>query len=697
MEYNEKKFAASANRKVLIMWFVLMIVLSVGYIIEVLRGMKSIPFLIGMELVSWVPYIVGIVVLKKKGMHAKEYQDIACTGYGLFYCYIMLTCVGTLAFTYVLPMIGMMIIFKNQKLILRCGAFNVVLIIYCIIRNYNNGMNTSQDISNAELQIGVLIFCYIGYVVSIKHLNESDNALLNSVRGNLDKVVTTVDKVKTASTAVVDGVAVVRELADENKEGADQVVHGMENLSENNQVLSSKIDSTMEMTEDIEQQVGNVAELIQHMVQASKKSAEHAKVSTKQLRKMVKATNVMEKLSSEVKTVLDEFGNQFERVKMETGTIANITSQTNLLALNASIEAARAGEAGKGFAVVAEEIRELSMGTKESSNSIIEALKNLEETSETMTESITAILNQISEMLEIIQTVNTNVKTIADDSEQMGGEIQVVDSAMKSVETSNKNMVDNMKQVQDIMTMIKECINYSEETTAAMLSKYEETAKNVINIENVVGKLVEELGDGGFMSVGDIATGMSVTFINQEKKHELVTAVAEVEGTEVAVKSSERVQSYFTEHSGFNKYEVHIVVSNTIYVWNNIKVQKNAKGLYSIKIDDSPKVMNRRRHPRLAMANPCDITIKSKNASYQGNMVNISAGGYAFECKEPIFNECIGEIVHLTVNGFELLKDKELAGIIIRSTNNKGNYIVGCRMLEDDKEIMKYVEKRIAK
>lgn len=147
----------------------------------------------------------------------------------------------------------------------------------------------------------------------------------------------------------------------------------------------------------------------------------------------------------------------------------------------------RTGKAGKGFAVVADEIRNLSMGTQNSSNSIMEALRSLEDISDKMTESITSILN-----------------LIADDLKNLGGEIQVVDSAMKSVENSNKNMVDNMKQVQDIMVMIKESVMNSEKTTETMLSKYEETARNVKNIESVVDKLVEELGAGNVMNDKEI-------------------------------------------------------------------------------------------------------------------------------------------------------------------------------------------------
>ena len=45
----------------------------------------------------------------------------------------------------------------------------------------------------------------------------------------------------------------------------------------------------------------------------------------------------------------------------------------------------------------------------------------------------------------------------------------------------------------------------------------------------------------------------------------------------------------------------------------------------------------------------------------------------------------------ISVNHFEPLEDKELEGCIIRSSNNDGEYIVGCRMPSDSEVIRDYV------
>lgn len=702
MEYNEQYFAKSANLKAMVIWATLGIFLSVAYLLEVFKGTRTVGYYIVFEVICWVPYILGLIVYKLKGASSSAMKYFIAIGYGVFYAFVMMTTTNMLTVIFILPLTSMLILFKSRNFMVYCGVITILIIGASVVKNYMAGLNSGTDVATYEIQILATGLCFVGYVLSINHMNQSDGAMLGSVQDNLQRVVTTIEQVKEASTAVVDGVTVVRELSDENKEGASVVVHSMEELSDNNRTLNMKVDSSMEMTEDINSQVANIAELTDRIVMIINESVEHATNSSAELENVVESTNRMAQLSSDVEQILGEFRDEFEMVKRETGTIENITSQTNLLALNASIEAARAGEAGKGFAVVADEIRNLSMGTQSSSGSIMNALQHLGETSDRMTESITTILQLIYETLDKMKSVNESVAKITDDSKQLGEEIQVVDSAVKSVESANQNMVENMKQVRDIMEVMNDSVKSSELTTKTMLSKYAETSRNVSNIEEVVGKLVEELGTGGFMGVSDVRRGMNLAIVEFENGkvlgEEYKTEAVDVVEDGILIDSLDSASEFFQGKKTKRHYEVRIVVDNMMYTWDNVLVspqKKDGNSYYKLTITSNPKVINRRKFPRLSMNNACKIDIKSEKKSFDGRMVNLSAGGYAFASSAREFADALGKEVELTIYGIDFLEGKALKGIIIRSTDDEGKYIVGCRMPADNIEIRDYVKTRV--
>lgn len=696
MEYNEDVFKKSANKKAMVVWLVLCVFLSVSCLEEALQKSHTTYYLIAYFLICWVPYAIGLVVLKVKGMTTPAYKYIVAYGYGLFYAFAICTSDSALTFAYIFPITSMVILFKERRYMLRCGIANVFVIALSILYHYNSkGMNTADDVKNYLLQMFCIILCYACYILSIDHMKRSDDALTNSIRDNLKRVIETINKVKTASNSIVDGVTVVRELSDENKQGANNVVDSMSELSDNNGVLYQKTMSSMDMTTDINTQVQNVANLVEQMTRLVQESVSHAKVSSQELFGVVESTNTMAELSAEVEKVLNEFKSEFAMVKEETGTIEGITSQTNLLALNASIEAARAGDAGRGFAVVADEIRNLSMGTQNSSSRILTALMHLEETADKMTESITKTLELIQITAQKVSQVDKSVTTITEDSTQMGHHIGVIDSAMKEVEGSNQNMVNNMQEICNVMQIMTECVSSADTTTKTMLSKYEETSVNVNKIESVVGKLMEELGDGGFMGVQDVKPGMKASVIGGDSEKEYRGEIYEQSGNDLIIRFEDAKTLANIQTKG-RIFHLRIAVDNVLYDWKDTRMvlaKENGAGCYRISVNTTPTVMNRRKYPRLSITDACTITLMSTKESFQGNMVNISANGFAFAVKNSKFADLAGKNVKITIPDFPVDEARELEGSIIRSSNNEGQYIVGCRMPADNMAVRDYVKK----
>ncbi len=701
--YDKKYFDGKTNKRAGTAWLVLLLIITIFYGVKVREGAVQTEWFVLFMAIGWIEYLSAGILLKVKGKDFSGYKWIMGVGYVLFYFFIAFSSLDTISYVFILPMISILALYKNPKLMKIMLWFTmVVLILSNLYKGRVKGMMEFVSSIEGALQFGIVLCCFACTNMTIKHLVESDGALTSSIEANLTRVIQTVEQVKSASNEVVDGVTVVRELADENKAGAENVVNDMQALAKDNSTLNDRTMSSMEMTKVIDEKVSNVAELMEQVVTLIDASVEHANISSTELVEVVETTNKMAELSAEVEKVLNEFKEEFNNVKEETGTIEGITNKTNLLALNASIEAARAGEAGRGFAVVANEIRELSSGTQNSSSRIMSALGHLEETSQRMMDAITETVELIQVNIEKVSNVDRSVTDITNDATALGVNIKFVDAAVNEVETSNKTLTDNMQQVCDLMEVMTERIDRAEITTKEMLSKYDESTKSAENIGAVVGRLMEELGVGGFMGVQDVKAGMKISVSLNDVdtgKKEYIGEVADVVEKTVFINLEDNGRTLVAKKEKPISCQFRIVVDNTLYCWDDIELYGNAneeKGKYKIVIETNPQVYNRRKYPRMPIFNSCTIRLKNHENVYQGRMVNISAGGFAFASKDDVFANVKRKDLVVEISDLELSKCKVLEGCVIRSSNNNGEYIVGCRMPEDSESIREYVEKHFS-
>lgn len=109
--------------------------------------------------------------------------------------------------------------------------------------------------------------------------------------------------------------------------------------------------------------------------------------------------------------------------------IEGISNQTNLLGLNAAIEAARSGEAGKGFGVVADEIRKLSLHTKEAVGTISQSLNKIRDN-----------LNKLNNGTKEVSAASEEQSVV---TVEVVNEIELLDNKSKELVSYMKEMLKN--------------------------------------------------------------------------------------------------------------------------------------------------------------------------------------------------------------------------------------------------------------
>ena len=259
MTYDENVFKEKANRKARKIWIVFAVLLSANYGSDASGGLyPTTSYLIFLAL-CWLPLIFGEVLLRVKGWATELYRYDLVIGYGIFYTFVICTTASPIAFTYILPVTSLLVLYKNRKFMIGCGIANALIIVGAAVYRYMLGFNSASDMKNYQLQLSCIILCYICYVMSIRHLNESDGAMTDSIRADLHRVVTTVEQVKSSSNIILDGITVVRELASENKHNiVDTITTCITHSSRTSERMLSKYQETADNINTIEDVMENM-------------------------------------------------------------------------------------------------------------------------------------------------------------------------------------------------------------------------------------------------------------------------------------------------------------------------------------------------------------------------------------------------------------------------------------------------------
>jgi methyl-accepting chemotaxis protein len=189
----------------------------------------------------------------------------------------------------------------------------------------------------------------------------------------------------------------------------------IKNKNEQMKVLEELNELSEEKLRNAEILKTRVTEIISSVGQVSKGNEECAiaidKIS-KDISDVFDTTKILKDSLIDMQDKLDKFSSASEQ-------IVQIAGHTNLLALNASIEAARAGETGKGFSVVAEEVKKLSVQSKNAATStqndqasMLQLISQINEVAAALTLKTESVKDSITDITAVTEEVSANSEEI---------------------------------------------------------------------------------------------------------------------------------------------------------------------------------------------------------------------------------------------------------------------------------------------
>lgn len=177
--------------------------------------------------------------------------------------------------------------------------------------------------------------------------------------------------------------------------------------------------------------------------------------------------------SSRIRTEIETMTNVLSEVDGFANQISDIAMHTNLLAINASIEAAHAGDVGKGFAVVASEIRNLSLQTSKTADTILKTLSMLSKNMSGLAASGTAVFDVAQDVQAATEETGTSFTKMSDAfskilirsqslSQSTSTMAQGVNDLMPSLTKASSTAIENDKSLQSADGRIDRLLSASE-------------------------------------------------------------------------------------------------------------------------------------------------------------------------------------------------------------------------------------------
>lgn len=481
------------NKVTLILVMICYGCLEGGYLINSLKGERSLFLPVLMAIIIVISATLDIVVYRKNP-ESEKFKYISLVGMMVLCLILQVFAQNDNVYVSLFLFAAVYTLYLDVKLIIIYSIFGIVLNAYTLIVAINTGkMASGLDLNLGSMLIqlfAVLLFC-VSLIVTTYILNKINESKIQIIKDEQSKTENMLTDVLNTAKEVKEGAELGNKYIEELDNATNYTLQIVRDIANGN---SSNAESVEKQTE----LASNITKMIDKVVNNAGKAVEMTNTSIMGVNKgkgvvenLKVQSNTIAESNREVIQVMQVFVNDARKVKEITKGIEDIAEQTNLLSLNASIESARAGAAGTGFAVVANEIRNLAEQTNVLTGDIDKIVKMLENNANKAQTVIEGVVEQITEENCTIDETLNCFGQIESDMEVLHEEMNNIIISTDNVVSYNNNIMDHISLLsassEELTACTEEALNLNEDNKNKTHNT-KEVMNNLLKTANVLEK-----------------------------------------------------------------------------------------------------------------------------------------------------------------------------------------------------------------
>lgn len=434
------------NRTVLVAYSVLTVILFFAYMLEFLKGSRTLGYTLFFSLLDIGPYFVYLMIYAKNKT-SSQLKYILSIGFSVLYAFVLITAAVPTTFVYIFMIYIIIIPYGDIKLCYITGGISILANIITTVMGFSNGTLSFEDLAMVEIQIvSVALGAFLVSLATnvIGKVNSQKLGELNKEKEKTELVLaTTLDVSKEISKDIEE----VTERMELLRHSVSTTHASMQDVTEGATETAVSLQEQLRQTEDIMQQVGKARKVTDTITNEVVKTEDAIGLGKTDIKQLLKSVNNSEIVSTTVGEKMNELIQNTEKMNSIVEIINSITRQTSLLSLNASIEAARAGEAGRGFAVVADEISSLANQTSDATINITQLITTIQKSINEVFTSTNQMMENSKEQNKAVQIMAQTFETIDNCVSNIGQVGSSLGSVVGELVETNETMVENINTI----------------------------------------------------------------------------------------------------------------------------------------------------------------------------------------------------------------------------------------------------------